>query len=330
MSTFNLDLKATGWQRGTKKFGRLQVATLPDGSVVDVPIALVCGQKKEPRLWLQAATHGDELDGVYAAINVLNELDEKKLQGTIVVIPVANTLAFRSLLRVAPIDYKDMNRIWNTSVENVGYVSAYSEIVAQKILEQLHAFDPDYLIDLHGGGRSVNLVPYVEYALAGKSGDKKAENLAKATRMRVIWRNKDIRFKGALSFLMSSKGIPSIVIESGGPGGIEDRSSRVFEAILNCMSHLSMIPSRAGEEPTERIFVEKGNWIRPKISGIWHQLCESGSIVTKGQVLARISDVFGETIETITAPVDGIVIGIRTGGLVRIGEYGGNVGTIAE
>jgi len=325
-----IDLKAIKGQLRKRKMGRVQVAKLPDGSAVDVPIALFCGQKEKPRLWLQAGIHGDELDAIGAAIKVLNSLDEGNLLGTVAVLPVVNTLAFRSRSRVAPIDYKDMNRLWDTRVENVGYTSAYSEIVVQGILEELHGFEPDYVIDLHGGGASA-LVPYVEYACGGGGADRKAEEMAKATRMRVIWRNKEIRFKGALSYLMASEGVPAVVIEGGGRAGIDDReSTTVAEAILNCMSYLSMIPSREGKEPIDQIFVEKGNWVRAKSPGLWHQLCEPGSIVTKGQVLARISDVFGKTLETTMAPVDGILIGIRKSGIVQVGDYGVNVGEIAR
>jgi hypothetical protein len=42
--------------------------------------------------------------------------------------------------------------------------------------------------------------------------------------------------------------------------------------------------------------------------------------------VAVVTDLFGRERECLAAPVDGLIIGIRTSGTTNSGEYAGNVG----
>ena len=60
---------------GEKKQSYFPVMSRPDGSSIGIPLLIVNGIEDGPVLFVSCATHGDELDSVYAAIEIFKELD---------------------------------------------------------------------------------------------------------------------------------------------------------------------------------------------------------------------------------------------------------------
>lgn len=58
---------------------------------------------------INAAIHGDELNGVEIIRQLLNTLDEKKLKGTVIAVPIVNVFGFIHKSRYLP-DRRDLNR----------------------------------------------------------------------------------------------------------------------------------------------------------------------------------------------------------------------------
>ena len=56
--------------------------------------------------------HGDELDGLLIARELVRTLDPSTLKGTVRILGVANPLAMEGITRNTPIDMLDMNRLF--------------------------------------------------------------------------------------------------------------------------------------------------------------------------------------------------------------------------
>ncbi len=68
----------------------LEAAKLYTDSPLSIPIEVLHGASPGPVLMINAAIHGDELNGVEIIRQLLNTLDEKKLKGTVIAVPIVN------------------------------------------------------------------------------------------------------------------------------------------------------------------------------------------------------------------------------------------------
>jgi len=73
---------------------RVELVELADGTRISLPALFVNGAAAGPRLYLGAAIHGDEVNGVAIVARVLAQLDPARLAGSIVAVLVQNPLAF--------------------------------------------------------------------------------------------------------------------------------------------------------------------------------------------------------------------------------------------
>jgi len=95
------------------------------------------------------------------------------------------------------------------------------------------------------------------------------------------------------------------------------------------MAKLGMI-ERKIERPRWRLLVRRFRWVRSTTGGLLHSLIEGGASVKKGEVIAHVTDPFGSSVESITSPVTGYVIGLATTPLVRPGDPIANIVIVRE
>src|SRR5688572_17184745 len=77
-------------QPGARLRFEIPVAKLPTGTHISLPIEVIHGTVQVPTVWISAAVHGDELNGVEIARLVLEKLKPNKLLGTLIVVPMVN------------------------------------------------------------------------------------------------------------------------------------------------------------------------------------------------------------------------------------------------
>ena len=66
--------------------------------------------------------------------------------------------------------------------------------------------------------------------------------------------------------------------------------------------------------------VEKGTWVRAPRSGVIEMQTYLGALVDKGDVIAELSDTFGDDGVPIKATAKGIVVGLAQNPLVHGGD----------
>ena len=64
---------------GERRSMEIPVARLPTQTMVALPITVVHGTEPGPRLWLSAAIHGDEINGVEIIRQVLEKIEPFQL-----------------------------------------------------------------------------------------------------------------------------------------------------------------------------------------------------------------------------------------------------------
>jgi len=99
-------------KKGEVRKGLVKCAELEDGNPVTIPYFVMRGVKKKPVLLLNAALHGDELNGIEVIMRIFEKIDPMELKGTILAAPIVNTLAFKARDRMDPVDKKDLNRFF--------------------------------------------------------------------------------------------------------------------------------------------------------------------------------------------------------------------------
>lgn len=315
-------------------YGGLPVGELYDGSPVAVPVAVVNGLGDGSVVWIQNAVHGDEYVGLGAIHRLLEEVNPATVSGALVLIPVLNVQGFRAGSRMAPQDGMDMNRVWpGQPIERAMHLWAHSELVAHRVFSEIkqHA---SHVIDLHDAGWMGLMSPYVSYHTSSAVPAAELRALAASTGMDIVWESGEAfiteKAPGSIGTRTGSAGLPTLTLESGGEGRLhQEPVERMTQALLNALRRLRILPGTPARNPRQR-FVVKGNWIRPLHGGVLYTGVRPLQQVRRGDLLGTVRDLFGRVVEELRAPVDGIIIGARTYGVIATGQYFCNVGELAE
>ena len=94
---------------GERKTIELPVTDLYTHTSLKMPVQVVRGKKPGPTLFLSAAIHGDEINGVEIVRRVLDYKGLDTILGTLIAVPIVNVQGFLAQSRYTP-DRRDLNR----------------------------------------------------------------------------------------------------------------------------------------------------------------------------------------------------------------------------
>lgn len=275
----------------------LHLVTDGMGLPIHVPVIIARGQKDGKVLGLTAAIHGNELNGISVIQRLFRELDVNNLRGTIVGVPVVNIPALLRNQR-SFIDGVDLNHIMPGKADgNVSQVYAYR--IVNRLVRHF-----DYLVDLHTAsfGR-VN-----SYYIRADLNDPDTRQMAVLQNAQIIVHNPPL--DGTLRGAAAAMGIHAITLEVGNPNTFQKSLIRSgLSGISNLLSYVGMLDGEI--EPTEEppITCKTSYWIYTDTGGILSVLPNVVDFVEKGEHIATLRNVFGETVREYFAPEDGVVIG---------------------
>jgi len=319
---------------GKKGYGFLEVGETNDGAPIRIPVGVILGKTPGPTLWLQNGAHGMEYVGMGAIQRILQGVDPAEVSGGVVCIPMVNILAFRAGTRGAPQDGLDWNRSYpGNPLERAMHVFAHTEIAVHKFFSELVRVS-NYLVDCHAGGWYTTMSPYAQYFASENETEDKSHAMAEASGMTLIWRTSALeaidKAPNSLKIWAYKEGIAGITLELGGQGRLdEDHVERTHRSLLNIMKQLGILPGKPASFG-DQYLVKRGHWLRPEAGGVLWCKAKPLDRVKKGQVIHIITDLLGRERQRLIAPVDGVVVGIRTLGIVNSGEYCGNIGELEE
>lgn len=282
---------------GERATVRLPVADLYTGTSLAMPVHVVCGRREGPVLFVSAAIHGDELNGVEIIRRLLKRKALSSLRGTLLAVPIVNVHGFLDQSRYLP-DRRDLNRSFPGSRK--GSVAArMASTFMHEIVDKA-----DFGIDLHTGAINRSNLPQIR----GNLDDEATSQLAKAFGAPVIV-NSNVR-DGSLRQCAADKGMPMLIYEAGEALRFDELSIRAgLRGTISAMRHIGMLPSVKKTRPVSPVVADSTSWVRAPDSGIVIQKVELGSRVAAGQTLAIIGDPVGDDEVRVEAPFDGIIIG---------------------
>lgn len=305
-----------------RAYTEIPVTHLSNGMKVTLPLHTIYGKKAGPVLGLSAVIHGDEIIGAEILRRVYERLNEEELSGTVMIMPVANPLAFESLTRNTPLDMNNLNRVFPGDPQ--GWITEQmAHVIATQFLDKLDAY-----IDLHAGGA----VPIVDYVYIQND-----EALSRAFNFPVLYRPSH-PYEGTTATYTTAKGIPSVTVEVGGGPNFERDVERGVSGIFNCMRHLKMLQGDVEPAPKQVVMTEI-RIIRPTQGGIMvpaFDFSAVGSVIEGEQVLARTyNPQTFEELEVIRTPFKRNLVILMRGLLHKVnpGDYGfmiGNLDTAEE
>ncbi len=282
--------------------GRRQIIDLPvthlsTHTPMTMPVQVVNGRRSGPRLFICAAVHGDEVNGVEIIRRVLKLAALKRLRGALVAVPVVNVFGFVSLSRYLP-DRRDLNRSFPGSARGSLAARLAHLFLGEIVARCSHG------IDLHTGAIHRENYPQIRANL----DDPETERMARAFAIPVVI-NSGFR-EGSLREAAAQRGVPVIVYEASEALRFDEFAVRAgVRGVLGVMRDLGMIAPRRKPRQVEPMLVRSTTWVRAPQSGVLRRAVALGKQVRKGDRMGAIADPFGGNEVEIHAPVEGIVIG---------------------
>jgi hypothetical protein len=283
-----------------------------------MPVEVICGRKPGPVMFVSAAVHGDELNGVEIIRRLLKRKALKSIRGTLLAIPIVNVHGFLNQSRYLP-DRRDLNRSFPGSAK--GSIAArLANLFIKEIVSKA-----EYGIDLHTGALHRSNLPQIRANL-----DHPATlDIARVFGTPVII-NSDIR-DGSLRACAFERGMPVLIYEAGQALRFDEISIRAgLRGILHVMRHIGMLPVLKNPKLAAPVVAKSTSWVRAPDSGIVSSKVKLGNSVHKGQKIALISNPVGDAEAAVLAPFDGIVIGQSNLPLAHEGDALFNLGAFSS
>ncbi|KAI9031913.1 hypothetical protein CLU79DRAFT_730653 [Phycomyces nitens] len=292
---------------------------------IRLPVIICRGSEEGPVVGITAAVHGNELNGVPCIHRVVAEIDVQKLHGTVVAVPCVNVTGYLKFSREFA-DGRDLNRLFPGKED--GFASqVYCYQLMNKIISQFN-----YLIDLHTAsfGR-VN-----SYYVRADMNDPASATMANLQKPQILLHNSGQ--DGTLRSAASARGIKAVTVEIGNPQLFQNQYIEwSFMGVMRILDNLEMFAlsnTRAQPivvcSPPSTILCSKGFWIYTTTGGVLEVYPAVNTIIRKGNLIARIKNIFGNVVDEYFAPCGGIVIGRSSNPVAMSGDRILHLGVIKK
>lgn len=287
----------------------LPIPQLYTHTSLDMPVHVVRGKRDGPCLFVCAAIHGDELNGVEIIRRLLGQASLRRIRGTLIAIPIVNVYGVIHRSRYLP-DRRDLNRSFPGS--NRGSLASR---LAHLLMTEVMA-NATHAIDLHTGAVHRSNVPQIRADL----DHNETKELAHAFGVPVIIHSK-LR-DGSLREAASDLDIPIMIYEAGEALRFDEVSIRLgLRGIKSVMAALGMLSAKSNRKASKKMFTTRSStWVRAPTSGILLNNVRLGATIEEGDILGAVADPFSQMQTEISATTSGVVIGRTHLPLVNEGD----------
>jgi predicted deacylase len=251
-----------------------------------VRVHMVVGRRRRPCLALVAGVHGNEYEGMVTLAELLGTLDPGTLDGSLIVVPVANPFAFRAGQRRTPQDDRDLNRA-------------------------------DLVFTLHSAMADGMLAPWLEFLEGSSALERTTYAAAAASGFPDLVALP--RLPGVLQTALAELGVPVIEGEVGGLGATTAENVAYYTArVMAVARHLGVLGRTA--DPAEsraasRIWHLRS--VEAETDGVFRRTVELRQAVQPGEILGRLIDVRDGGSREVRSPLAAVVGGYRVHAGVR-------------
>ncbi len=279
------------------------------GISANLALRVINGARRGPAVFVSGAIHGDEIIGTAIIQRLAARLSPAGLAGTVILAPAVNIYGFLAHSRYLP-DRRDLNRSFPGSRRG-----SLAGQLAATFLE--HVIDKCQLgIDIHSAAVHRYNLPQIRIA----AGDPYLTELAMAFGAPVVMES-PLR-EGSMRALAQGREVPMLLLEAGEALRFDRLSIDTgLSGICRVLAHVGMI--QADDGLTTVGIPARANrsvWVRAPRGGVTARVRKSGNIVHQGDLLARVTGLFGEDPLEMTSPIDGIIIGHATLPVVNQGD----------
>lgn len=280
------------------------------------------GKDGGKRISIVTGIHGDELEGQYVCFELIRRIreNESALKGIVDIYPAMNPLGIDSITRGIPAFDLDMNRLFPGDSEG-----NMTEYLASEIIRDVSG--SDVVFDIHASNIFLTEIPQIRI---NELHEKELVPLAEESNVDFIWvHGASTVLESTFAYSLNSTGTPTLVVEMGvGMRITLDYCNQMVDGILHLMSELGMW---AGENPSVRKPIVSRDpddvyYFNAGTGGIFVPSVKHWEKLKQGDEVGRIIDpLHGEILETITAPMDGILFTIREYPVVDEGSLVGRL-----
>lgn len=289
----------------------LRIGHLISHEAISMTVHVKRGQKPGPRLFVSAAVHGDEINGVQIARHLLTSATLKRLRGDLLIIPVVNIPAFLSRSRYLP-DRRDLNRLFPGSQKG-SFGARLARVFTHEIVRQCTCG-----IDLHTGAANRPNLPQVRTSRETPGSMEMARGFEAPVIIDAPTR------EGSLRAEMNRQRKPILLYEAGEAQILDRAAIRVgIHGVLSVMRSLGMLSPSSNELSRRKrapMRASGSSWERAPRGGIFTPAIELGKAVAPGALLGFVGDPFSGTETAVKSAHEGIIIGRANQAVVDEGD----------
>ncbi len=288
--------------------GKVEIKSSENSSFI--PITIVNGKKPGPTLVLLAGIHGSEYSPIIALQRLIPNINPDEMSGAIIAVHIANIPAYLGrTIYISPSDGKNLNRSFPGKADGT-----LTERTAYFLTNEVYPL-ADAVLDIHSGDGNEQLRP----SWVGYYSEEENKEVVEASRkMAMVFGLKYANaFKGSLTpkskaiwagSAAVAMGIPSIDVEAGGMGIINDYAIEQIEnGIKRIMDHMGILPSSLPPVTEPKIFGDRHS-VNAPLDGSWFPLVDTEKMVVEGELIGYMTDWYGNRIFEARAPVSGMLI----------------------
>lgn len=292
------ELAGTVVDAGSRKTINIPVSTLSDHTPITLSAHVIHGRQDGPTIFVSAGIHGDEVIGVEVVRRLLRTKNLKNLRGTLIVVPIVNTFGFLNHSRYLP-DRRDLNRCFPGS-PNGSLGSRLAHIFLNEIVARCSLG-----IDLHSAAINRMNLPQVRVSANNRSTLHLAQVFGAPVILTSALRD------GSLRQEAKKIGVDVLLYEAGEGMRFDEMSVRAGVAgILRVLKETGMLPRAGIAGPKAKsLLCSDSYWLRAPTGGLLRMYKAEGDVVEENEVIAAISDPFGDGEVEVVTRYSGIIVG---------------------
>jgi uncharacterized protein len=297
---------------GTRRLIDLPVSKLSNHTPVTLPVHVLHGCQPGPTMFVSAAIHGDELNGVEIIRRILRTLHPGNINGTLLCVPVVNAYGFIGRSRYLP-DRRDLNRAFPGSSSG-SLASRLANLLLTEVVKRSQIG-----IDLHTAAvHRVNL-PQIRAAYIKRP---RTRELAQAFGCPVVLDSPERA--GSLRKAASDVGVDVLVYEGGEGLRFDEFAIKAgVDGVANVMLKIGMLQLPDGVEPAPRdtpVFANASKWVRAPEGGVFRTHKSIGNAISENEAIGIVANPYDDVDVEVRSPRRGIIVGRTTLPIVNMGD----------
>ncbi|MCM1282961.1 MAG: M14 family metallopeptidase [Muribaculaceae bacterium] len=274
------------------------------------------------RISIVTGIHGDELEGQYVCFELQRRIGQNRecLAGIVDIYPAMNPLGIDSITRGIPAFDLDMNRLFPGDING-----SMMEYVTARIMEDVAG--SDCVLDIHASNIYLTEIPQIRI---NELHQDTLVPVAEAANVDFIWvHGASTVLEATFAHSLNTVGTPVLVVEMGvGMRITQSYGDQMVDGIFNLMKKMGIWTGEVN--PVRKPMISRNpedvSYLNASVGGVFIPAVQHGAKMKQGERIGRIVDpLYGEVLDEVCAPEDGMLFTIRNYPIVVEGSLMGRL-----